>query len=213
MDKVNKYIVKPIPWISTNFKQKKNQQKMHNLISEKAAAQMLSRIEFMRRLVHWCYNCDHLGIRGEVPRLIAWLIKHSHSFDPFPPLLDVPDLVKCLVEMISSNHAVMQNEALYALNLLLLGYKGKDRERFVQQLVGADVGKHFLFILNKYGDRMDQKTEENIVKVLDKMLECEAILGHLKNSGLQGALENLKGNSSVAPNDIERVLDLIRLQI
>lgn len=190
-----------------------NQQKLCYFITEKAAAQMLSRVEFMRRLVHWCYNCDHLGIRGEVPRLIAWLIKHCHSFDPFPSLLDVPDLVRCLVEMVSSNHAVMQNEALYALYLLLLGYKGTDRGRFVQQLIAADVGKHFLFILNKYGDRMDQKTEENIVKVLDKMLESGEVLGHLRSSGLQAALENLKENASVPPHDIEKVLDLIRLQI
>nr|CAI5826614.1 unnamed protein product [Callosobruchus analis] len=95
---------------------------------EKAALDLISRQDFLERLVFWCYNSDHLGIRGEVPRLISWLIKNCRSFKPFKGVLDVDGCVKCIVEMICSNHAVMQNEAFIALSLMCTGCKKNDAE-------------------------------------------------------------------------------------
>ncbi|KAJ8950000.1 hypothetical protein NQ318_002411 [Aromia moschata] len=101
---------------------------------ESAALDLISRVDLLERLIYWCYNSDHLGVRGEVPRLLCWLIKNCHSFKPFENVLSVNGTVKCVVEMISSNHAVMQNEAFYGLNLLCIGCTDKNLEKLTEEL-------------------------------------------------------------------------------
>lgn len=182
------------------------------LFLEKAALDLISRPDFLKRLVFWCYNCDHLGIRGEVPRLIVWMMKNSHSFQPFPALLQVDSLVKCLTEMISSNHAVMQNEALYALNLFLVGCKGEDKKKAIDAIVQADVGKHVMFIINKYNDRIDQKTAENLFTFLSRLMEYEAVKEHFKKSGLADTLRKLQESASKSEalsKEFDKILNLI----
>ncbi|KAJ8974608.1 hypothetical protein NQ317_019353 [Molorchus minor] len=148
---------------------------------ESAALALISRVDFLERLVYWCYNSDHLGVRGEVPRLLSWLIKHCHSFKPFENLLSVKGTIKCIVEMISSNHAVMQNEAFYALNLLCIGFSSADSshnkdvnnvsentdrmKRLIDELIQADIGKNLNFVINRY----DHFNSVNIKEALEKL--------------------------------------------
>ncbi|KAG5893659.1 hypothetical protein JTB14_028813 [Gonioctena quinquepunctata] len=173
---------------------------------ESAALELISRVDFIERLIHWCYNSDHLGVRGEVPRLLAWLIKHCHSFKPFAAFVQVQDSVKCLVEMISSNHAVMQNEALYALNLLCKGCSHcnfsqnievnnhSSEEKLMDVLIEADIGKNLNFVLTKYGDKMDRPTIENLLTLLEQIVRSRAICDHLNQTKVQAPLSKLFTN-------------------
>ncbi|CAG9864450.1 unnamed protein product [Phyllotreta striolata] len=88
---------------------------------ETTALHLATQKELISKLVQWSDTSEHLGVRGEVPRLLAWLIKYSRSTKPIKLLLDTPGAVKCLVDMISSNHALMHNEALTALYLVYVG--------------------------------------------------------------------------------------------
>lgn len=158
--------------------------------------------------MYWCYNTDHLGIRGEIPRLLAWLIKNCHSFKPFKHLLVVKDVVKCLVEMISSNHGVMQNESFYALNLLCIGSGSSANgcsngnsnndieEIFFEQLLKADIGKNLNFAINKYNDKMDKQTIENLVTLLEHLIQSHSLIEHFKSNNVKDGLEKLKSNSN-----------------
>lgn len=177
-----------------------------NYFIENTALTLISRREFVEKLVYWCYNTDHLGIRGEIPRLLAWLIKNCHSFKPFKDLLNINDVVKCLVEMISSNHGVMQNESFYALNLLCIGSDPNTNDNinsndinptFFEQLINADIGKNLNFAINKYSDKMDKQTIENLVTLLEHLIQSYSLIDHLRSNNLKDGLEKLKSNSNL----------------
>lgn len=140
----------------------------------------------------WCYNSNHLGVRGEVPRLMAWLIKHCHSFQPIPIVLNVNKLLRCLVEMISSNHAIMQNEAYYALNILSLGSKDDSNRDFVRLSIEADIGKHLHYIIGKYTDKPDAKSTENLLCLLENLSKSPQLVEHLRLCGIREALLKLQ---------------------
>ncbi|KRT80317.1 Armadillo repeat containing protein, partial [Oryctes borbonicus] len=151
---------------------------------ESTARALISRKELIEKIVYWCYNSDHLGVRAEAPRLLVWLIKNSHSAEAYPMILSVPNSVKCLVEMITSLHAVMQNEAILALNLICSCYfMANDNERpystvteqvnnmklvntnvgvdstyIAELLIAADIAKNIAFIINKYHEKMAFET-------------------------------------------------------
>lgn len=152
----------------------------------------------------WCYNSNHLGVRGEVPRLIAWLIKHCHSFHPISLILNTDKLVRCLIEMISSNHAIMQNEAYFALTILSLASTNENNSVFVKLSIDADIGKHLHYIIGKYVDKPDASSTKNLLCLLENLSKFPELLEHLKLCGIKEALAKL-GSSCV---DSEK-LDLI----
>lgn len=166
---------------------------------EAIALELISRTEFLERLVYWCYGSDHLGVRGEVPRLLAWLIKNCHSFVPFETFIKIHGTVKCLVEMISSNHALMQNEAFHALNLLYLGCSqsnDQDLEIFLNLVIEADLGKTLSFILNKYGGKMDVHTVENLLTFLEHLVTSNVLIDHLNKTKVRSPLLKISSCSS-----------------
>ncbi|RZC32954.1 rap1 GTPase-GDP dissociation stimulator 1-B [Asbolus verrucosus] len=196
---------------------------------EKAALDLISREDFLEKLIYWCYNSDHLGVRGEIPRLLSWLIKHCHSFKPFKTLIQVKDSVKCLVEMTSSNHAVMQNESFFALNLLCIGCgpssendssngvngngvnENVDQALF-EQFINADIGKNLNFVVNKYSDKMDRHTIENLVTLLEQLINSPSVVNHLKSTKVGDALSKLISTNTNAQAVIDR-LNNIMVQI
>lgn len=165
----------------------------------------------MERLVYWCYNSDHLGVRGEVPRLIAWLIKHCHLSEVLYKLLDVQDVIRCLVEMTSSSHSVMQNEAFMALNILHTVYSssrhadgGKikdsinvDLQKFYKLLITADVAKHLTLIICKCSDKQDIETINSILTLLENLIQSQDIVSHLKTHNTLDSLRKLSVSCKV----------------
>ncbi|XP_042316644.1 rap1 GTPase-GDP dissociation stimulator 1-like isoform X2 [Sceloporus undulatus] len=68
----------------------------------------------LNKLVQWCDSKDHAGICGEASRLLASLIRHSRSQEVVRAIQEAGGM-KHLVSMATSEHAIMQNEALIAL--------------------------------------------------------------------------------------------------
>lgn len=98
----------------------------------------------LTRVVEWCGSRDHAGVRGEACRLLAALIRHSRSpvshlrlrpasqHQPSAVRSDwmcpsvLQDVVRAvahvggvqhLISMATSEHVIMQNEALVALTI------------------------------------------------------------------------------------------------
>ena len=74
--------------------------------------------------------CDVTGlgvcdVTGEATRLMAWIIKNSKAAQVMRNLVRAEGL-QHLVTMATSEHLVMQNEALLALNLIASTVLGKD---------------------------------------------------------------------------------------
>ncbi|XP_053548846.1 rap1 GTPase-GDP dissociation stimulator 1-like [Bombina bombina] len=68
----------------------------------------------LTRLVQWCEAKDHVGVQGEAKRLLASLLRHSKCQDVVKAIEQAHG-VRHLVTMTTSEHAIMQNEALIAL--------------------------------------------------------------------------------------------------
>lgn len=154
---------------------------------EKTALDLIQRKQFIEKLVHWCYNSDHLGVRGEAPRLLAWMIKNCKTSDSYDVVLSVPKSVLCLVEMMTSMHAVMQNEAMLALNLLCISCLAKEPKdpqdkSLAQQLVDAEIGKNIKFVIENYHEKMDNETAENLISLMTQLVENKQVFPDLKGS-------------------------------
>ncbi|XP_043530377.1 rap1 GTPase-GDP dissociation stimulator 1 isoform X4 [Chiloscyllium plagiosum] len=82
-----------------------------------AADKLGKNIKLVERLVEWCDAKDHAGVMGESNRLLSALIRHSKSKDVVKAIVQSGG-VKHLVTMATSEHVIMQNEALVALGLI-----------------------------------------------------------------------------------------------
>ncbi|TSK22610.1 Rap1 GTPase-GDP dissociation stimulator 1 [Bagarius yarrelli] len=79
------------------------------------AATVLGKDEMLlARVMEWCDAKDHAGVRGEANRLLAALIRHSRSPEVIHAVIKA-DGVQHLISMATSEHVIMQNEALVAL--------------------------------------------------------------------------------------------------
>ncbi|XP_011884203.1 PREDICTED: rap1 GTPase-GDP dissociation stimulator 1 isoform X6 [Cercocebus atys] len=95
-----------------------------------AAEQLGKNVKLVERLVEWCEAKDHAGVMGESNRLLSALIRHSKSKDVINTIVQSGG-IKHLVTMATSEHVIMQNEALVALALIAaleLGTAEKDLE-------------------------------------------------------------------------------------
>ncbi|CAK7315873.1 rap1 GTPase-GDP dissociation stimulator 1 isoform X13 [Vulpes vulpes] len=98
--------------------------------AQEAAEQLGKNVKLVERLVEWCEAKDHAGVMGESNRLLSALIRHSKSKDVIKTIVQSGG-VKHLVTMATSEHVIMQNEALVALALIAaleLGTAEKDLE-------------------------------------------------------------------------------------
>ncbi|XP_017569423.1 rap1 GTPase-GDP dissociation stimulator 1 isoform X3 [Pygocentrus nattereri] len=82
-----------------------------------AADQLGTNCKLVERLVEWCEAKDHAGVMGESNRLLSALIRHSKSKEVVGTVIQCGG-VKHLVTMATSEHMIMQNEALVALGLI-----------------------------------------------------------------------------------------------
>ncbi|XP_032915730.1 rap1 GTPase-GDP dissociation stimulator 1 isoform X4 [Catharus ustulatus] len=82
-----------------------------------AAEQLGKNVKLVERLVEWCEAKDHAGVMGESNRLLSALIRHSKSKDVIRTIVQSSG-IKHLVTMATSEHVIMQNEALVALALI-----------------------------------------------------------------------------------------------
>ncbi|XP_075057587.1 rap1 GTPase-GDP dissociation stimulator 1 isoform X2 [Mixophyes fleayi] len=82
-----------------------------------AAEQLGKNVKLVERLVEWCEAKDHAGVMGESNRLLSALIRHSKSKDVIRTIVESGG-IKHLVTMATSEHVIMQNEALVALGLI-----------------------------------------------------------------------------------------------
>uniref|UniRef100_A0A8C9AYT3 Rap1 GTPase-GDP dissociation stimulator 1 n=1 Tax=Prolemur simus TaxID=1328070 RepID=A0A8C9AYT3_PROSS len=95
-----------------------------------AAEQLGKNVTLVERLVEWCEAKDHAGVMGESNRLLSALIRHSKSKDVIKTIVQSGG-IQHLVTMATSEHVIMQNEALVALALIAaleLGTAEKDLE-------------------------------------------------------------------------------------
>ena len=114
--------------------------------------------------------------------------------------------------MISSNHAVMQNEAIYGLFLVCTGLDDSNKMKFYELLIEANIGKNLTFVINKYYEKMDKPTVENLLSLFELLSNSSAIDKHLKTIEVDVALRKLLNNKSACnlEKKITKVADNIQ---
>ncbi|XP_050815056.1 rap1 GTPase-GDP dissociation stimulator 1-like isoform X3 [Gopherus flavomarginatus] len=138
----------------------------------------------INRLVQWCNAQEHAGVRGEANRLLASLLRHSRSQEVVKAIQQAQG-VKHLVSMTTSEHVIMQNEALIALAIAsaihLEVIKDSLKEsRLVQSLhkllqdecTGPEVKYNSMGLLCSLlnsGDLKQEVEEDNIKETLEKL--------------------------------------------
>ncbi|XP_065407863.1 rap1 GTPase-GDP dissociation stimulator 1-like isoform X2 [Chrysemys picta bellii] len=158
---------------------------LRNLAIPADTAEMLGQDPLLiNRLVQWCDAQQHAGVRGEANRLLASLLRHSRSQEVVKAIQQAQG-VKHLVSMTTSEHVIMQNEALIALaiasaiNLEVIKDSLKE-SRLVQSLhkllqdecTGPEVKYNSMGLLCSLlnsGDLKQEVEEDNFKETLEKL--------------------------------------------
>ncbi|XP_067133424.1 rap1 GTPase-GDP dissociation stimulator 1-like isoform X2 [Centruroides vittatus] len=129
---------------------------------DKIANSLGENIPFIQRLIGWCTTEDHPGVKGESTRLLAWLVKNCSSKTVLMNLLK-ENALPYLVNMLNSEHEVMQNEALTAL-LIVASDVLSEAEKMLRE---AELLKMAHQLLKHSNDSVD---------ILDKLLALFVVL-------------------------------------
>lgn len=121
----------------------------------------------------------------------------------------------------------MQNEALTSLNSLYAeltkcnsngndnktiinncDYTSDDVVYFHQELINGDIGKNLFFVINRYGEKMDKQTIDNLLSFLEHLLNEKPIVEQCNTAGIGGVFDKLLSNKNASSiEQIERILN------
>lgn len=190
--------------------------------------ELLKNSALIDQLVHWSKSSDYAGVTGESFRLMAWLIKHGYLSKiayalprkgdaPADQLADkIPNMeydrtslnkfighdgaIEAMVNMLTSQHLVMQNEALIALCILCVVYlspsgAGPGSDESATQLQDAfikyEVGKKLAELINKSSDTMTKEIVENLQNFINLLRTSEKLVSHLEAHNISELLKTI----------------------
>ncbi|KAM9325458.1 rap1 GTPase-GDP dissociation stimulator 1-like [Gastrophryne carolinensis] len=141
------------------------------------------------RLVQWCEAKDHVGVRGEANRLLASLLRHSKSQEVVNAIQNAQG-IKHLVTMTSSEHAIMQNEALIALAIA--------SAINLEIVEGAFKESYLVSTLHKVleDESMGPEVKYNSMGLLCSLLVSDDLRKEMESINLKETLEKLQGHSN-----------------
>lgn len=179
---------------------------------EKLALELLKNKNLIERLVQWSQSADFAGVTGESQRLMAWLVKHAylHKFhrggDNSPPnaspnfeaensslfeFVQVPGTVPCMVSMLSSQHMVMQNEALIALTILSVNFlhRNPDEVQLTEQFIKAGLGQTMATFVQTHSEAMTKEVVDNLKTLVGILRRQDEVAKHLDEHNMEDLLK------------------------
>lgn len=189
---------------------------------EKLALELLQNVALLGQLVHWSRSSEFASVTGESLRLMAWLIKHAYfrsrhtdsasaaaAAAPVAPaavddsslrtFVRTPGAVDCMVGMLTSQHLVMQNEALIALSILssVIGGGHKpgaagdgdvDLDAVLEQ---SELGARLAEFITKSADTMTKEIVENLQTLVGLLRRSETLVVHLGKHNIDELLKTI----------------------
>ncbi|XP_011648061.1 LOW QUALITY PROTEIN: rap1 GTPase-GDP dissociation stimulator 1-B [Pogonomyrmex barbatus] len=152
-----------------------------------AAISLGQKEDLIKRTVEWCSIEDHPGVQGEANRLIAWLINNSRDKQIALSIIKY-GAVQHLVDMLLAQHAVMQNEAILALTILMSICPIESEEL----LIKAGFGRSMCEFFEARANDLDIHIVLNALSLLDSVLQSDQLKEHLKSCGLANACKSLR---------------------
>lgn len=187
--------------------------------------ELLRNKALIEQLVHWSKSSDYAGVTGESLRLMAWLIKHAylgriayalprkgdapveHFADKLPPedydrsslqaFIAIEGTVEAMINMLTSQHLVMQNEALIALCILSVVYltnsaaAKSDDVNLAEIYIKYEVGKKLAELIRKSSDTMTKEIVENLQNFNNLLRTSGKLVTHLEENNINELLKSI----------------------
>ncbi|XP_058459530.1 GTPase-GDP dissociation stimulator vimar isoform X2 [Malaya genurostris] len=169
---------------------------------EKLAQQLLQNQSLIKQLVHWSKTSEFTGVLGESLRLMAWLIKHAYHANKdlstaddtgLRKFVEVEGSVDSMVNMLTSTHLVMQNEALIALSILstVLHNKTANNLMLDKLLIKSDVGAKLAEQITLNGETMTKEIVDNLQTFARLLKTSPDCVEHLKKHNIDELLSSI----------------------
>ncbi|XP_077206935.1 rap1 GTPase-GDP dissociation stimulator 1-like isoform X3 [Paroedura picta] len=172
-------------------------------IPAEAAEEMGQDPTLLNRLAQWCGSKDHAGVCGEANRLLASLLRHSRSPQEVVKAIQEAQGVKHLVSMATSEHVIMQNEALIALAIASAISLENIKEAFKEAQLVQNIHKLL------QSESTGPEVKYNAIGLLCSLLSSAELREEAEEDQLTSTLEALCGHS----NDNVAKQALMALQI
>ncbi|KAL8186832.1 UNVERIFIED_CONTAM: hypothetical protein K2H54_013981 [Gekko kuhli] len=154
-----------------------------------AAEEMGQDPTLLNRLVQWCGSKDHAGVCGEANRLLASLLRHSRSPEVVRAIQEAQGVTH-LVSMATSEHVIMQNEALIALAIASAISLENIKEAFKEAKLVQNI--HKLLQAESAGPEV----KYNAIGLLCSLLNSAELRQEAEEDQVTGTLETLCGHSN-----------------
>lgn len=165
------------------------------------ARDLLENSVLINQLIQWCQSSECSSVNGESFRLIAWLIKHAYkdtSVDEknrssLKKFIENDGAVQCMVTMLSSQHLVMQNEALIALCIISSMFiQNQDNYiNLVKILIECDLGSKLAEFIQRNADAMTKEIVENVQTLMALLRTSDALNQHFAEHNIEELLKTI----------------------
>ncbi|XP_015433255.1 PREDICTED: rap1 GTPase-GDP dissociation stimulator 1-B [Dufourea novaeangliae] len=169
----------------------------------KAAMHLGKRSDLIKKTVEWCEVEEHPGVQGEANRLIAWLINNSRNKEIALPMIKhgaVPHLLK----MLTSQHILMQIEALISLMVLTTSCLTECEKCLLEAEVGEKLCRFF-----ETANNLEAPILYNAVSLLENMVNSDTLREHLRESNLKSLCQNVAEDQwdSIVENKLQNICE------
>lgn len=174
---------------------------------EKLAHDLLRNNQLITRLVVWGKSCDYANVNGESLRLMAWLIKHAYYLNKessssslsstddtsLKSFVQINGAVECMINMLTSQHLVMQNEALIALSIIsvILCRKNQNDINLDELFISCNLGDKMSIFIGKNSDTMTKEIVENLQTFISLLRSSENLINHLNEHNIDELLKTI----------------------
>lgn len=148
------------------------------------ANRIVSSNEHVRTLVRCCESSGHEGVRSEASRMLAVIVKEAKTAEVSQKMI-TSGVLTPIVAMVSSEHVIMQNEALIALAVM----SSTVGESYYPKFRESGVIQTLIKMIKTEG--VNPQTCYNAMAVLESFSLKEYFRRDLEVAGLSKALDDL----------------------
>lgn len=188
----------------------------------KSAIELLENEILILELIRWGESTDYLSVTGEALRLIAWIIKHAYkdvyigdsdvasvtrsvNRTSLKKFIKINGAVRSMVNMLTTTHLVMQNEALIALCIISSMFIQQNTDanatsttasndndiNLTQLFIECDLGSKLAEFIQRGADEMTKEIVENVQTLMSILRTSIELVKHLNDHNTDELLKTI----------------------
>lgn len=179
-----------------------------------SALDLMENKTLIQELIRWGESTDYLSVTGEALRLIAWIIKHAYkdtmghtkmpqqtttttittqNRDHLKKFIQIDGCVRSMVTMLTTQHLVMQNEALIALCIMSSMFiQNVDNDLNLTKLfIDCELGQKLAEFIQRSADEMTKEIVENVETLMSLLRTSDVLVKHLNDHDIDELLKTI----------------------